>query len=172
MQAKPTELPQLSRRHRRRLLADLLTLSEDLETLARRHKMSVDQLAHWMRKEEVADRMLDLAGLADAQTQLALARVRINAVARLHRLATSEAAGETARRACADLLKYSVLGFDPRSIDDINSDDANPLTLRQFLYGLSSADAQPADPTSPDSATAAPTSPASSTPSEPTDENA
>ncbi len=90
------------------LLADILDARYDTAALAAAHGLEPDVLAQWARSPQVRQRLTGLCLLADLQTQLMVSRYRIVVTGRLIRLATEEAEGDLARRACMDLLKLEL----------------------------------------------------------------
>ena len=89
-----------------KLIADLIAGEWGLEELAERHDITLEELARFAASGMTLRRLAALRQLADAQTQLTLSKHRQFAVAKLYELAQGD--GETARKACVDLMKLDV----------------------------------------------------------------
>lgn len=95
----------------KKLLDDLLGDNLDLRPIAQRHGLTLAQLARWAERPNVARAMRRLRQLSDARANLIVSRNRVGAAHQLLKLAMGEetgvssSAGETARKACVDLLK-------------------------------------------------------------------
>ncbi len=69
--------------------------------------MTLGEVAAWSARPGSAAALRGLRLLCDMQTQLILSRYRLHAAAKLLEIAQGE--GETARKACVDLLKLELL---------------------------------------------------------------
>lgn len=119
MNRRRSKIEKMSRARRSALLADVFEARRDLSGLAEEHRLSPDDLAEWIGREENQRCLTGLCLLADLQTQLMLSRYRQVAVTELIKQASGEgsddASGggsggagvsiEQSRKACVDLLK-------------------------------------------------------------------
>lgn len=71
--------------------------------------MTLAALASWGNEQLTIDALEGLCRLNDTRAQLLVTRYRTLAAAKLFELAQQEAGGETARKACVDLLKVSLV---------------------------------------------------------------
>src|SRR5690606_8465055 len=99
-------MPQEMNMDTAKLIADLIAGKWGLEELAERHDITLEELARFVASGMTLRRLAALRQLADAQTQLMLSKHRQFAVAKLYELAQGD--GETARKACVDLMKLDV----------------------------------------------------------------
>lgn len=148
-------MPRISPRRDKAIIADLLDARHDLANLAAAHKLTPADLATWASESATRRKLIGLCGLADMQTQLLLSRYRMVAASRLIQLATEDAQGDLARKACVDLLKLDLKPLD--AMTDQPDDDANPLAapwspdqLSQWLYGSPDHTPAPDPAPSPD----------------------
>jgi len=116
----------------RELIEDILTARHDVLELARAHDMTPAALADWASDLGNQRLLRGLCELADLQTQVLLSRYRLVAASRLIRLATQEGEGESARRACVDLLKVDLKLPELQEDGDVEGDATD---LARFLYG-------------------------------------
>jgi hypothetical protein len=77
----------------------------ELKGLARRHGLTLDELARRASEPDASRSISSLRRLAEARAGVLLARARADATALLLTLAESAESDETRRRACVDLLK-------------------------------------------------------------------
>ena len=89
------------------LLNQLFNGNCDLQRWAHEHQMTLEQLAAWGGDESLLESVQKLRRLADAQARLLISRCRLSAVGKLLKIVES-AEGETARRACVDLLRLEM----------------------------------------------------------------
>lgn len=87
------------------LAAGLYAKRGELRGLARRHGMTLDELARRTSEPDAARSIGALRRLAEARAGVLLARARADATTLLLALAESAESDETRRRACVDLLK-------------------------------------------------------------------
>jgi hypothetical protein len=73
--------------------------------------LTLRDLSEWIADARNRRQIIRLISLLDAQTQLIVAQQQLFAAARLAEVASTAAAPETVRRACADLLRVRL--FDP-----------------------------------------------------------
>lgn len=127
-----------------RLFKDILSARYDLVSLARRHKLAPVELSDWIAAAKNRRVLERLCLMADVQAQLLLSRYRMLAATRLIKLATEETgdepkgkgSGDTARRACVDLLKMELRRVAlSDQVEQDSHDAAVPQTLRDALYG-------------------------------------
>lgn len=97
--AKPKELTPDA------LAGGLYAKRGELKGLARRHGLTLDELARKASEPESSRSITSLRRLAEARAGVLLARARADATALLLTLAESAESDETRRRACVDLLK-------------------------------------------------------------------
>lgn len=76
-----------------------------LGAVARRHKMTLAELAAWAAAPEQARALEETRALADARVPIALAQARAAAAEELLRLAREAKSEETQRKASLDLLR-------------------------------------------------------------------
>ncbi|MEM1108245.1 MAG: hypothetical protein AAGH99_06100 [Planctomycetota bacterium] len=115
MNRRKSKIEKMSRARRSALLADVFEARRDLSGLAETHRLSPDDLAEWIGREENQRCLTGLCLLADLQTQLMLSRYRQVAVTELIKQASGEGSDgvsggagvsvEQSRKACVDLLK-------------------------------------------------------------------
>ncbi len=88
------------------LLADLLAPKIALIDIARKHAMSLERLAQWARRPQIASLLEDLRHLADLRAGLITAERRTGAVAALAEIASADDANrEPARKAATTLAR-------------------------------------------------------------------
>jgi len=87
------------------MLEDLATRRGGLASIARRHALSLADLAARIAEPGAQRALRALAALADERASLRLATARIDAADALRRLALDDESKETARKACVDLLR-------------------------------------------------------------------
>ncbi|MEO1236054.1 MAG: hypothetical protein AAFX76_04630 [Planctomycetota bacterium] len=134
----------ISRKRRDALIADVFEARRDLSSLAEAHRMTPDDLADWIGRDENQKCLAGLCLLADLQTQLMLSRYRQVAVTELIKQASGgdeTVSVEQSRKACVDLLKADlkraeVNGKAPAASDDGDgvSDDVLA-SMRAALFG-------------------------------------
>ena len=127
-----------AQRKQRQLIEDVLGARHDVLELAEAHGLKPDELAAWANDTDTQRLLRGLCDLADLQTQFLLSRYRLLAASRLIRLATQEGEGESARKACVDLLKADLKlpeMPDEAEAEDLLTGDA----LARLVYG----DAEP-----------------------------
>ncbi len=93
------------------LVAELARGGMTLERLARRHGMSLEELAGWAGSAETARVLRGLLSLAEAQAALCAVKARVDAARSLRALVRDRSNPETARKAAVDLfnLKLAVV---------------------------------------------------------------
>lgn len=103
------------------LVVELARGGMTLERLARKHGMTLEELAVWAGSAETARVLRGLLSLAEAQAALCAARARVDAARSLRALAKDRRNAETARKAAVDLftLKLAVVeGGDVASVGE------------------------------------------------------
>lgn len=114
----------------------------ELKALARRHGLTLDELARRAAEPDAARSIGSLRRLAEARAGVLLARARADATSLLLSLASSAESDETRRRACVDLLKAPSLAHDaaaPESDDRVHQDDGASTSLLALLERLGEA---------------------------------
>jgi hypothetical protein len=87
------------------VLSDLLAGPADLRRLARKHRITLEELVRLLASPETSTalRVFTLAG--DATAAIAIGRARISAIAALRAISRDTENPESARKACVDLIK-------------------------------------------------------------------
>lgn len=98
-----------------RLTKALFDGQRDLSDLAAQEGMTLTRLAAWAHEPMTIESLEGLCRLSDVRAQLLVSRYRTLAAARLFELAKNEEAHETARKACVDLLKVSLVSMTERT---------------------------------------------------------
>lgn len=138
----------MSKKKRGELIADVFEARRDLSGLAEAHRMSPDDLAEWIGREENQRCLTGLCLLADLQRQLMLSRYRQVAVTELIKQASGGASNggedascvsvEQSRKACVDLLKADLKRADVTS-NARGADEAAGLSLSEEVASIRSA---------------------------------
>lgn len=102
------------------LVAELARGSMTLERLARRHGMSIEELAAWAGRAETGRVLRGLLALGEARAALCAARARVDAARSLRELAKDRSNPETARKAALDLfnLELEVMEGEVGAVDE------------------------------------------------------
>lgn len=117
----------------RRIIRDMLDGQYDLPELARRHRVTLADLAAWIDDPANQSLIRGTCVLADVQTQLLLSRFRLLAASRLIRLATDEQGNaDITRRSCVDLLRLEMKRADLNGATQ--PEDSDVASLRDALY--------------------------------------
>ncbi len=106
-----------------RLMRSLYEGQTDVLELARAEAISVAEIAAWSSDSKTLQLLDGLCRLSDLRAQLLISRYRTLAAARLFELAKTEGGGETARKACTDLLNLSLFPM----IERANNKSPSPL---------------------------------------------
>jgi len=134
-------------KRRDRIVEDILHAQHDVVALARAHRLSPIDLAHWVSDTTNHQMLRGLCVMADVQTQIMLSRYRLLAASRLIKLATEEGpegGSDVARKACVDLLRLDLKGADLPDVqaggepEDAAVTPSEAQQLRQMLYGAES----------------------------------
>jgi len=80
-----------------------------LENLSEAIGTTLDEVSGWMANHKNRRKVTNLITLLDVQSQLLAGQHRVYAIAKLVQLIHDDAPPETARRACADLLKLRLI---------------------------------------------------------------
>jgi len=88
----------------------------DVLDLADQEKISFANLAEWSNNTKTKSVLHGMCRLNDIRAQLLISRYRTLAAAQLFELSKEESGGETARKACVDLLKLCLAPM-PESLD-------------------------------------------------------
>lgn len=125
------EAPNAGARARRREPVDLTpdSLAEslyarrgELRSIARRHGVSLDELARRSALPELSSGIASLRSLAEARASLLLARAKGDAARLLLSIASGSDSDETRRKACVDILKAQAT--EPARTREEEDDDA------------------------------------------------
>ncbi len=111
----------------------------ELSAFARRHGMTLDELARRTSEPETNRSIVSLRRLAEARAGVLLARARADATSLLLTLARSAGSDETRRRACVDLLKAPAAVTTPEERDDDEDgsiDEGAAASVRSMLERL------------------------------------
>jgi hypothetical protein len=114
----------------------------ELRALARRHGMTLDELARRTSEPETSRSIVSLRRLAEARAGVLLARARADATTLLLSLARSAESDETRRRACVDLLKAPSAPNTPEEradAEDAALDDGAATSVLSMLERLGEA---------------------------------
>jgi hypothetical protein len=114
------------------MLEDLLSRTLDLAPIAARHDLDVESLGSWAARPEIAAALERVRRLADQRADLIVSRARTGAAHALLSLATT-GEGETARRACVDLLK---LGGPGAALSEREGEAVDPREDIEALHSL------------------------------------
>ncbi len=106
----PPERPKVTPLTPDALAGGLYAKRGELKALARRHGLTLDELARRASEPDAARTVSSLRRLAEARAGVLLARARSDAATLLLSLAQSATSEETRRRACVDLLKTPAHG--------------------------------------------------------------
>lgn len=98
----------LSNSKSRKLLQLLCEAQTDILDLAAQEKLSFAKLTAWLNDTATQTTLDGMCRLNDLRAQLLISRYRTLAAARLFELAKDDGGGETARKACVDLLNASL----------------------------------------------------------------
>lgn len=104
-----------------RLVRLLCEAQTDVLELAEMEGLSFNRIAEWSNQQLTQATLLGMCRLNDVRAQLLVSRYRTLAAARLFELSKEESGGETARKACVDLLKLTLTG-EYSSSEGVGSD--------------------------------------------------
>ena len=91
-----------------RLVRLLCEAQTDVLELAAQEELSFSKMAAWSNDVVTQATLLGMCRLNDIRAQLMVSRYRTLAAARLFELSKESSGGETARKACVDLLKLTL----------------------------------------------------------------
>jgi len=91
-----------------RLVRLLCEAQTDVLELAEMEGLSFNRIAEWSNMSLTQATLLGMCRLNDVRAQLLVSRYRTLAAARLFELSKEDSGGETARKACVDLLKLTL----------------------------------------------------------------
>lgn len=114
----------------------------ELRAMARRHGVTLDELARRTSEPEPSRSITALRRLAEARAGVLLARARADAATLLLALAESAESDETRRRACVDLLKapsHASEAPEPASDPGDAPDDGAATSILSMLERLGEA---------------------------------
>lgn len=94
----------------------------ELRSIARRHGVSLDELARRSALPELSSGIASLRSLAEARASVLLARAKGDAARLLLSLASGSGSDETRRKACVDILKAQA--SEPARTREEEDDDA------------------------------------------------
>lgn len=134
----PTAIENNNRRDR--LLQTLYEAQSDLSDLAKSEDMTLAALAAWGNEKLTIDALEGLCRLNDTRAQLLVTRYRTLAAAKLFELAQQDSGGETARKACVDLLKVSLVPVIKAPTATASDNTLNPDDDRDEQALLSESD--------------------------------
>ena len=126
------------RKRDQELTADVLKGELDLQALAKKHAMSLRELATWVMSDDVFRSLTALCVLADFQTQFILSQHRVTAAAALIHMASGDGTDvDLQRKACVDVLRVNMPRVDPPvAASDGAPPQAMPVdALRKLVYG-------------------------------------
>ncbi len=109
-----------------------------IEFIARKHSITTRDLARWSATGAGADEIAALRALASARAALAVSKARAQAAVALSRIARSDDAKETARKACYDLLRLPESAAESRTPHAPDADDLTPEETRAWLEAFES----------------------------------
>lgn len=133
--ATPPERPGVTPLTPDALAGGLYAKRGELKGMARRHGLTLDELARRASEPDASRTVSSLRRLAEARAGVLLARARADATTLLLSLAQSATSEETRRRACVDLLKTPAHGSDDHS-DAADDDPAHDEGASASLLGL------------------------------------
>ena len=125
--------PNLSRKRINQIIEGIYDCDADFKEIARTLNLKISDFAQLANTEEVTRVLMLLRDLADIRSDLFTSRYRHHAVGRLHGIAAQEKSIETARKACADLLKVgAVARGDDREFPSLDEAD-EPIEVQRLL---------------------------------------
>ncbi len=141
---------QLTAEKSTKLLNLLCEAQTDILDLAAQEKLSYRKLTSWANDQNTQSVLAGICRLNDLRAQLLVTRYRTLAAARLFELAKDDAAGETARKACVDLLNATLITplLHPHSTQP-DPESAPPVSveeLSEFLNTLGNLDQSTTSP--------------------------
>ena len=95
------------------MLGDLLAAPTDLRRLARKHRITLDELGRILASPETSTALRVFTMAGDATAAIAIGRARINAIAALRAISRDADNPESARKACVDLIKTAPAPLAP-----------------------------------------------------------
>jgi len=129
------------------ILADLLGGAHDLRRLARKHRITLDELCRLLDSPATAAalRIVTLAG--DASAAIAIGKARHSAIASLKKIATDTDNPEPARKASVDLIKAAPAPLAPpppqQPAGDEHTDRLDEATQDLIRQALAAFEPQP-----------------------------
>lgn len=120
------------------LTADVLDGQLDLQALAIKHGLSLDELAKWVMNDDIFRSLTALCLLADFQTQFILSQHRVTAAVALVRMASGEGSdADLQRRACVDVLRMNMDRAKPEAESEAQAQaESTPVeAIRKLVYG-------------------------------------
>ncbi len=125
-----------------KLLRLLCEAQTDILDLAAQEKLSYSKLTAWADDHDTQKILDGICRLHDLRAQLLVSRYRTLAAARLFELAKEEAAGETARKACVDLLNASLMApliqpnlqHEDHANDPQSTQHSRPISIEELTH--------------------------------------
>jgi hypothetical protein len=123
------------RSRRREILDQLLSGETDLGRMAARIGAEPGELSEWGQDAALLRQIRNLRRLMDAQVRLMISRCRMTAVWKLHQIVET-AEGETARKACVDLLESQLTDDEPIEPAAVEPGPERTQSVQRYLAAL------------------------------------